>query len=108
MASGYDYPKTAGTGSQAKKSNDNLSKKIEAENQVERPKCGAVGKKKVEDEDWDERVTDAGDWKKVSFYPFCPFFSSSNRFILCRLTLDAPSYISPAFPLCQGNFFLSI
>ena len=30
----------------------------ETETQVERPKCGPK-------EDWDERVTDAGDWKKV-------------------------------------------
>ena len=89
----------------------------ETEPQVERPKCGP-------NEDWDERVTDAGDWKKVhhtygsnnklftlSFY--FKFFTSTFKFYfwflililntLCRPTLAVPSYISPVFLLYQGN-----
>ena len=49
------------------KSNDN-----DNETQVERRNCGPK-------EDWDERVTDAGDWKKV--HTFC----SNNELFTCNL-----------------------
>ena len=61
MEGGYDCPKTVGSGDQAKAE----WHWEEIETQVERPKCGPK-------EDWDERVTDAGDWKKV--HTFCSYW----------------------------------
>ena len=63
-------------------SNKNHNKQ-KIEKQVERPKCGNVAKKK-EEEDWDERVTDAGDWKKVNIS-----FSSLHYDTLCNTYLQA-------------------
>ena len=58
---------------------------------MERPKCGALAKKKGEDEDWDERVTDAGDWKKVHFFTlFALFFFFFKTIYIVQTHLGCP------------------